>query len=142
MGLEIEAAAIAAQRRTEDACAMIQTCADAYEKSSRGDTSGVAEGVGTDLNFHRAICDATGNDYYRELFNYLGASLRETMLVGRLQAIKRGSESRDAVREHHQIAEAIAAGDAVLSRDRMRIHLEMSCDRLLENLGPKLEVLE
>ena len=96
----------------------------------------MAEGVRTDLRFHRAICDATGNDYYLGLFNYLGASLRETILAGRLQALKRGGDSRDAVQEHHGIAAAIALRDPVLARERMRAHLEMSSGRLLENLHP------
>ena len=136
LGLEIEAAAIAALRSSDQARAAIQAAADAFDNASGGGIPGVSQGVTTDLDFHRAICDATGNDYYLEFFNYLGASLRETMLVGRLQSVRRGSESNEAVREHHLIAQAITAGDATLARDRMRLPLEMSSERLLENLEP------
>jgi|TARA_R110002072_G_scaffold159872_6_gene310934 GntR family transcriptional repressor for pyruvate dehydrogenase complex len=136
MGVEIEAAAIAAVRGSDAARADIEAAADAFDRASGGGTPGVAEGVRTDLRFHRAICDATGNDYYLGLFNYLGASLRETILAGRLQALKRGGDSRDAVQEHHGIAAAIALRDPVLARERMRAHLEMSSGRLLENLHP------
>lgn len=142
LGLEIEAAAIAALRSTDDARASIQAAADAFDHASGGGIPGVTDGVATDLNFHRAICDATGNPYYLELFNYLGASLRETMLVGRLQSVRRGGDSSAAVREHHLIAKAITEGNAALARDRMRTHLEMSSERLLENLEPAEDASE
>lgn len=134
MGLEIEAAALAALRGKEDAHANIAAAANAFERASDGGMAGVAEGVSTDLRFHRAICEATGNDYYLGLFNYLGASLKETILAGRLQALKRGGESHGAIAEHHGIAAAIALRDPVLARDRMRAHLEMSSVRLLGSL--------
>lgn len=134
MGLEIEAAAIAAIRSDSKARGDIQAAADAFDLASGGGKPGVARGVSTDLRFHRAICDATGNDYYLGLFNYLGASLRETILAGRIQANKRGGESRDAVAEHHLIAAAISDGDPARARERMRAHLEMSSKRLLDSL--------
>ncbi len=134
IGLEIEAAAIAAIRGDAKGHANIQAAADAFDMSSGGGTLGVGQGVSSDLRFHRAICEATGNDYYLSLFNYLGARLRETILAGRVQAIKRGSDSSDAVAEHHLIAAAIAEGDPVRARERMRAHLELSSKRLLDSL--------
>lgn len=135
MGLEIEAAAIAAARAPDAARTEIKAAADAFDRAGGGGSAGVPEGVRTDLRFHRAICEATGNDYYLGLFNYLGASLRETILAGRLQALKRGSDSSDAVAEHHLIADAIAGGEVDLARDRMRAHLKMSSLRLLQVLN-------
>lgn len=134
LGLEIEAAAIAASRGSAEARTDIQRAADAYARASDGSDQPVATGVNADLRFHRAICDATGNRYYLSLFNYLVANLRETMLAGRLQALKRGGESRGAVQEHHDIASAIAEGDVERSRERMRAHLKMSSARLLAQL--------
>jgi GntR family transcriptional repressor for pyruvate dehydrogenase complex len=134
LGLEIEAAAIAAARASPDARAEIQRAADAFDHSSDSSGAGVATGVSADLRFHRTICEATENSYYLSLFNYLVASLRETMLAGRLQALRRGGESRNAVQEHHDIAASIAQGDAELARERMRAHLKMSSARLLEQL--------
>ncbi|PJE37973.1 FadR family transcriptional regulator [Pseudooceanicola lipolyticus] len=137
MGLEIEAAAIAAARATPEAREGIQRAADAYGRAIRGAGPAVDTGVNADLAFHRAVCEATGNSYYLSLFNYLGASLRETMLAGRLQAIKVGGESRDAVQEHHAVAAAIAKGDAESARQRMRDHLQMSSARLLARFKMK-----
>lgn len=134
MGLEIEAAAIAALRATPEARTEIQRAAEAYDQTNQSDGPAVATGVSADLEFHRAVCVATGNDYYLGLFNYLVASLRETMLAGRLQALKRGGESRDAVQEHYDIAASIAEGDAERARQRMRDHLQMSSARLLAQL--------
>lgn len=134
LGLEIEAAAIAGARASPVARAEIQQAADAFDRASDGTSPAMATGVSADLRFHRAVCEATENSYYLSLFNYLGASLRETMLAGRLQALKRGGESRDAIQEHHDIAAAIAQGDAELARARMRAHLQMSSARLLAQL--------
>jgi GntR family transcriptional regulator, transcriptional repressor for pyruvate dehydrogenase complex len=136
MGLEIEAAALAATRSDDRARAEILSAADAFEQANGGGAAGVAHGVSTDLRFHRAICDATCNDYYLALFNYLGASLRETILAGRLMALKRGGESHEAIQEHHGIAAAISMGDPDLARDRMREHLKMASKRLLASLNP------
>ena len=134
MGLEIEAAAIAAARATPEARAEIERAAAAYDQSNKIGGPAVAAGVTADLDFHRAVCEATGNSYYLSLFNYLVASLRETMLAGRLQALKRGGESRDAIQEHYDIAASIAQGDAERARQRMRDHLQMSSGRLLAQL--------
>ena len=136
MGLEVEAAAIAASRASTEMRAKIQAAADVFDRDSGGGIPGVSAGVGSDLRFHRAVCDATGNDYYLGLFNYLGASLRETMLFGRLKAVKRGSDSHDAVSEHYAIAAAITQGDPDLARDQMRKHLQQSSQRLLGQLWP------
>lgn len=136
MGLEIEAAALAATRASPAEQDEIRAAADVFDRGSGSGMSGVEDGVAADLRFHRAICDATGNDYYLGLFNYLGASLRETMLVGRLQALQRGSDSYDAVSEHHAIAAAITQGNAELARKQMRAHLQLSSERLLGRLRP------
>ena len=56
------------------------------------------------------------------------------MLAGRLQALKRGGESRDAIQEHYDIAASIAQGDAERARQRMRDHRQMSSGRLLAQL--------
>lgn len=134
MGVEVEAAALAAERATDAARQEVAAAAHAFADSSGGGADGVEAGVAADIRFHRAINDATGNDYYLGLFNYLGASLRETMLAGRLKAVERGGENREAVQEHLDVAEAIMAADADAARERMRNHLKLSGLRLLGNL--------
>ncbi|KKK86930.1 hypothetical protein LCGC14_2758340, partial [marine sediment metagenome] len=111
-----------------------EAAAQEFEHDSGGGIPGVQAGVSADLRFHRAVCDASDNDYYLGLFNYLGASLQETMLAGRLQAVKRGSDSHDAVQEHHGIAAAIASRDPDRARAEMRTHLRLSSSRLLGQL--------
>lgn len=142
MGLEIEAAALAAARSTEATQADILAAADAFSRAIAGGSQELAEGVRTDLQFHRAICVATGNNYYLRLFNYLSASLRETIQAGRVQALNRGGDSRDAAQEHQSIVSAIAQCDSDLARDRMRTHLERSSGRLLQQLQPVSGVAE
>lgn len=134
-GVEIEAAALAAERATDAAKNEVIAAAQSFLKTSGPAASQVEDGVAADLRFHRAVNAATGNDYYLGLFNYLGASLRETMLAGRLKAIERGGESRQAVQEHLDVATAISESDTDRAREMMRLHLERSAARLLGNLS-------
>lgn len=136
MGVEIEAAALAAARSTKATQADILAAAEAFGRAITGGSQEFAEGVRTDMQFHRAICVATGNDYYLRLFNYLSASLRETILAGRVRALNREGGSRDAAQEHQSIVNAIAQGDPDLAREMMRTHLEKSSGRLLQQLQP------
>ncbi|MGJ8546181.1 MAG: FadR/GntR family transcriptional regulator [Sulfitobacter sp.] len=133
-GVEIEAAALAAERGSDLARAEVMAAARAFADAAGGGPERVEHGVAADLRFHRAVNTATGNDYYLGLFNYLGASLRETMFAGRLKAVERGGDSRQAVQEHIDVAQAILDGDADLARERMRSHLLHSSKRLLGNL--------
>ncbi|MCA0920845.1 FadR/GntR family transcriptional regulator [Pseudooceanicola nanhaiensis] len=134
MGIEIEAAAIAARRRTEADLDTIREAVEAFAAQQRHSPENARAGVEADLRFHRAICEATRNSYYLAFYDYLSASLRETIEAGRERALQRGGDSREAAEEHRSIVEAIAEQDMFAARKRMRKHLELSRDRLLGQL--------
>ncbi|SET32280.1 FadR/GntR family transcriptional regulator [Paracoccus homiensis] len=134
LGIEIEAAAIAAQRRSQADLDSINRAVEEFAAVQRFDPGRVRDGVDADMAFHRAICVATQNEYYLGLFNYLGASLHEVIEAGRLRSAQRGGDSREAAAEHHTIAAAIKAQDGMAARKLMRRHLALSRDRLLGHL--------
>ncbi|SIS51641.1 FadR/GntR family transcriptional regulator [Paracoccus saliphilus] len=134
LGVEIEAAAIAAIRRDNADLEQIHAAVSAFAAVQKFGPEQVRAGVDADLQFHRAICVATQNDYYLGLFNYLSASLRETIEAGRNRSVERGGDSREAAEEHRAVAEAIEAQDSLAARKLMRKHLELSSARLLGHL--------
>lgn len=134
IGVEVEAAALAAERASDEARHEVMAAARAFGEVSREGALVVEDGVAQDIRFHRAVAGATGNAYYLGLFDYLGASLRETILAGRLKAVARGGDNSAAVQEHLAVAEAIGAGDSEAAAGHMRAHLKRSAARLLGHL--------
>lgn len=138
LGIEIEAAAIAAQCRSDADIDSIYHAVDEFAAVQRFDPGRVRDGVDADMAFHRAISVATQNEYYLGLFNYLSASLHEVIEAGRLRSAERGGDSRKAAAEHRAVADAIRAQDGKAARRLMRLHLTLSRDRMLGQLwGPE-----
>jgi DNA-binding FadR family transcriptional regulator len=127
IGIECEAASLAAQRRgAADLRELRQALADfGYAIASGHDA------VAADFRFHRAVARATQNPHYTELV----AALGETMIPrARLEApVPMSDERRQYLervnREHDGILEAIARGDAEGARAAMRTHLANSRER-------------
>ena len=124
MPLEIEAAGLAAERRSAAQDAAIQ---EAYLDFDRllalGEPTGKA-----DFAFHRAITAATNNPFYGEVLEALGARTipcdttspwapEETLSPDYLRGLQR---------EHLAILDAISSGDAEGARRAMRTHLAAS----------------
>jgi GntR family transcriptional regulator, transcriptional repressor for pyruvate dehydrogenase complex len=137
IGIETEAAALAAHRRTpEDLGAMRQALA-AF-------TSAVAEGrdaVGADFQFHLEIARATRNEHFVELLGTLGAGIipRARLESGEPPSAERGAYLERVNAEHESILDAVAAGDAEAARAAMRTHLANSKERrrrAAEGAGP------
>jgi GntR family transcriptional repressor for pyruvate dehydrogenase complex len=118
--LEVEIAAIAAQRATRAQVQGLRRALTAIDRAAAVGHDAVAE----DLAFHRAIADATGNPHFVRLLSFLEQYLREAMRV------TRGNEARNAefmhqVRdEHRAIVDAIDVRDATAARKAARLHLE------------------
>ena len=75
--LEIEAAALAAERRTEMQLAEI---AGALERMT-GAKKWSEAGIDADLEFHRALAAATGNKYLVTFVTYLAHQMREAIVA-------------------------------------------------------------
>jgi len=124
MAVEIEAAALAAQRRSSSQEAAIFEAYSAFEAALRTDRStGEA-----DFAFHRAIAAATNNPFYAEMLDVLGRRTIPRDLVttfsGKLRQSQEYQEKLQA--EHLAIMNAIADGDSDSARDAMRRHLSAS----------------
>ena len=86
-----------------------------------------------DLAFHRAIADAAGNEFFPHLLGELAELMRGSMMMG-LGLTRAGSEPRrqQVLREHRQIADAIAARDPDTAALCMRFHLVQSRLRTMD----------
>ncbi|MET0517670.1 MAG: FCD domain-containing protein, partial [Burkholderiaceae bacterium] len=128
IGIETEAAALAAQRRSE---AQLQAMREALAAFSAAAEAG-RDAVTADFQFHLEIARATGNPHYEQLMATLGApSIPRARLPGlaAAEAQLRLDYLRQVNAEHRRILEAIAVQDGEAARAAMRAHLAMSLER-------------
>jgi DNA-binding FadR family transcriptional regulator len=127
IGVETEAAALAAQRRTDANLTAMRSALDAMVQA-------VDEGrdaVTHDFQFHLEIARATQNGHFAELMGTLGSMI---IPRARLAPVEPPStEHRQYLRwvngEHESIFDAIAAQDPDAARAAMRTHLANSRER-------------
>ena len=128
IGIESEAAGLAAERRTDVQLKAIERAL--RDLTRAGDKpSGAVE---ADFEFHRRIALASNNRFYSDLLDSLGPMM--IMLPRtRLEAAYTVSDATHLTRvtlEHENIHLAIARGDAAAARAAMRLHLANSRARL------------
>lgn len=129
IGVETEAAALAAQRRTEaDLTAMRAALAEVTAAIEAG-----RDAVEADFHFHLAIARATGNHHFAELIGTLGRTIIPRSRLDGQSTPEQEQERRHYLRrvnaEHDSICDAIAAGDPEAARAAMRTHLANSRER-------------
>nr|WP_221474299.1 FadR/GntR family transcriptional regulator [Planomonospora venezuelensis] len=101
--LEVEAARLAATRRTGDDIAAIEAALTAREKAwEAGEPNGFVE---ADLAFHVAVVQATHNRVLIDLYEDFSTALRASITAA-------GTSINSSYIPHDAIARAIAAGDA------------------------------
>jgi DNA-binding FadR family transcriptional regulator len=129
ISLETESAGLAAQRRTDEQLAEMRAALDAFEANVVG---GSGDAVSPDFRFHLAIAQATGNRYFADIMSHLGATLipRTRINSSRVAREDLPQYLRRVNREHEEIYQAIARGDAESARAAMRVHLTNSRERL------------
>jgi len=127
IGIETEAAALAARRRTDDDLRRLRAALDAVTAAIRAGR----DAVEADFQFHLEIARATHNSHFTELMATLGARI-----IPRSRLATEGE--RDEARrlylqrvhaEHEGIFDAIASADADGARSAMRTHLANSRER-------------
>jgi len=119
-GIEAEAAALAAERRTRAQLADIRRALAAIDVAAKQARDGVDE----DLNFHMAISRATGNSLYPPLLEYLSQFAHAAILVTRKNEARRDDFSRQVREEHKAIYDAIAAKDPAAARLAVFTHID------------------
>jgi len=126
LGIETEAAALAAERIDAADRDAIRSAMDAFV------TAPPEDAVEADFRFHRAIVAASANRFYLDLIDSLGPMmilLPRTRLGAAYSLTDSGHVDR-VRREHDNIAAAVLAGDACVARAAMRVHLGNSRRRL------------
>lgn len=117
IAIEVEASALAAQRRTPAELRMLENALQARE--SHHDR--IEEHVDTDAAFHRAIVEAAHNPILLELFDGFTPRSREAMIA---MLRTRGEYGDDADQATHQrIYDAIAGHDPAAAASVTRDHL-------------------
>jgi len=129
-GFEIEAASLAAMRRTPHDLAALREALQGMTQAIESDN--VVAGVEADMDFHRAIAQATHNQHYIEFFSFLSSLLDRNVRVSRTRSA-RANRGINAQREHEILYQAIADGDPKLARQRARTHIENTAARLRES---------
>lgn len=127
IGVESEAAALAARNRSERQLQAVRTALEQFTASG----THPAHAMKSDYEFHRAIAAATGNPFYSDCL----AALGQTMIaMPRTRLMTGGEHVREhfeqVVLEHESIYAAIAEGDGSSSSAAMRSHLANSRRRL------------
>ncbi|WHA44138.1 FadR/GntR family transcriptional regulator [Agrobacterium larrymoorei] len=135
IGIESEAAALAAERRRqEDIDAMAAAC-DAMDAAIRI----VSRDTQADFDFHRAVATASQNEHFFQIFNYLGETLMPRMRLS-TNAVDDEALSLHLARvnqEHRAILHAIEAGDVEIARAAMRKHLGESRNRMISRMASR-----
>ena len=127
IAVETEAAALAAQRRTEADLAALREALAAFAAAVQQGRDAVAP----DFAFHAGIARATQNTRFADLIGALGqGAIPRARLAG---IVERSAEQKAYLErvnlEHESILDAIAAGDTEAARAAMRTHLANSRER-------------
>lgn len=115
--LEVEAAKLAAQHRTDTNIADIEVALEKYSEISQTELSAVGE----DFMFHLKIVEASHNQVVKSLLMIIVPEIMEnyrSMKVCTTNTVKR------ALGQHRQILDAIIDGDVDRAGDAMREHLK------------------
>ncbi len=117
--LEVQAARLAASRRTEaDIAALRAALAERERARARGKDARFIE---LDLAFHRAVVAAAHNPLLAEMFDSFVAVLREALLA---VVTDSGLGDLGADAAHARLADAIEAGDAAAAERATHDHLD------------------
>ena len=127
IGIETEAAALAAQRRTESNLSAMRKALDALALALEQGQ----DAVSADFQFHLEVARATQNDHFAELMTSLGSRIipRSRLEPEEVVTDERRQYLRRVNAEHEGIFDAIASQDPDGARAAMRTHLANSRER-------------
>lgn len=123
--LEMEAAALAAVNHTD---AQMEAL-DAAMARMPGVKDWGESGVTADLDFHRIIAEATGNDYFVQFVVAISERISHVIAIARAEGPLEDVIAK-TISEHGDICEAIRNRDAAGARAAMLRHLQGSAQRV------------
>lgn len=134
IGVEGVATQLAAERRSPQDLALIQLRLNAVQEAiDRGEP-----GVEEDVAFHRAIIEATGNPYFRDLSEFLDRKVRSFIRTARQNSARFSGLAQMVQAEHVEIYKAIAASDGPAARAAAELHVNNAADRLRLYVGSSM----
>lgn len=127
IGVETEAAGLAAQRRTEPQLKRMRAALGEFARAIEAGR----DSVEADFRFHLEVAKATQNNHFTELLGAFGTKIIPRARLEPADAVspERLAYLRRVHGEHESIFDAIAAGDADAARAAMRTHLANSRER-------------
>lgn len=123
--LEIEAAGLAARRRTEVDLAEMRAALAAMEGHRDFDEKRLE----ADAAFHRAMGEATGNTYLSVIIGYISSRLKDTTKAT-AEIYAETDLVGVTIAEHREVLVAIQAGDIAKARTAMAAHIQGAFERL------------
>lgn len=125
--VEIEAAALAAERATQKQHLQIRKAVEDMETAIASGESAILE----DFAFHQAIASATNNPRFEQFLGFLGRQLipRQSIRAEVFSGEDQDTYLKRILMEHTRIADAIIEGDAAEARRSMRVHLTKAIQR-------------
>ncbi|OQP57573.1 FadR/GntR family transcriptional regulator [Niastella populi] len=115
--MEINAARLAAMRRTDDDLALLQAAVADYDNKVNGKQDAVQE----DMFIHLRIANATKNSVFESMLLMLLPDIIKNIIDQKICGDNRGVQ---AMAEHHEILQAIADQDADAAGAAMAAHLD------------------
>jgi GntR family transcriptional repressor for pyruvate dehydrogenase complex len=126
------AARLAAVRATGDQITQLRGALD--EMAVAVEQSG--DGFVADKKFHELITEMTGNDLFREFFNFLSGKIASSIIAARSHSALHGV-SQEAHDEHRAIYEAIERHDPDAAQAAMFNHVRNASRRLGIDIAAK-----
>lgn len=124
--LEAEAAGLAAQRREPKDVERLRRAVAALERAVQSGGDGVEQ----DLQFHRAIGQASHNPFLVGTMDYLAQFMRGAIGVTRANEARRADFAAQVRQEHAAVLAAIEAGDATKARAAASRHMNNAIKRI------------
>jgi len=126
IGIESEAAALAAARADESGRTAVRDALSAFAAAEP------EHAVEADFAFHRAVAAASGNRFYLDLLDSMGPMiiLLPRTRLGDAYSLTDATHVERVRHEHDNVAAAVLAGDPDTARAAMRVHLGNTRRRL------------
>ena len=128
--IEPEAAALAAERRSEEDLAALRSAVEEFDRVA---VQGGNVGHHLDFAFHHALATATGNHRFVEAISAVEYDIDHAVNLARyLVRYDQLDRARKVLREHTRMLEAVERQDAEEARQAMKDHLEQARIRMSE----------
>lgn len=124
-GVEMQAAALAAERGSTTQHRAIRKALDDMQTALVAGEDGVA----ADVLFHRRVAEAAGNRLFSSFLDFLGEHIRESIAVSRRDPAVWKAQQLHVMQEHELIVEAICRRDADAARTAAFRHMANCLER-------------